>query len=80
MELDLALEYWRQSYVGKVLHREEPLLAETWLNGSVLVALRISHLVVVVLNLLHQAGSLQVFGNLLAHIHTVHTNVHAGCL
>ena len=80
MELNLALEYWRQSDVGKVLHREEPLLAETWLNGSVLVALRISYLVVVVLNLLHQAGCLQVFGNLLAHIHTVHTYVHASCL
>ena len=58
-----------------MLHREEPLLAETRLYGSVLIALAIAYLIVVILNLLHEAGILQIFGNLLADIHAVHSYV-----
>ena len=39
VELQFAAKHRRQSDVGHVLHREEPLLAEAWLNGSVLIAL-----------------------------------------
>ena len=77
MELNLALEHWRQSDVCEVLHREEPLLAEARLYGCVLIALRVAHLVVVVLNLLYQSGSLQILYNLLAHVHAVHAYIHA---
>ena len=80
VELDLALEHRRQSDVCEVLHREEPLLAEARLYGCVLVALRVAHLVVVVLNLLYQSGSLQVLYNLLAHVHAIHAYIHARSL
>ena len=77
VELDFSLEYWRQGNVSKMLHREEPLLAETRLHSGVLVTLRVTHLVIVVLHLLHQASFLQVDGNLLAHLHSVHTHIQA---
>ena len=60
-----------------MLHGEEPLLAETRLNSCVLVAFRVAYLVVIILNLLHQASRLKVKGNLLADIHAVLTYIHA---
>ena len=80
VELDFSFEYGRQSNVGKVLHRQEPLLAKARLNSCVLIALRVAHLVVVVLNFLHQAGIFKVDGNLLANIHTVLSDIESGSL
>ena len=79
IELNLTFQHRWQSDVGKMLHREEPLLAETRLHSRVLIALRIAHLIVIVLNLLHQARCLQVEGNLLAHLHAVLTHIES-CL
>ena len=60
VEFDFSFEHGRQGNVGKVLHFQEPLLAKARLDGRVLIALRVAHLVVVVLDFLHQAGVLQV--------------------
>ena len=62
-----------------MLHLQEPLHTETRLNSSVRITFRIAHLVVIILYLLHQAGSLQIDRNLLAHLHAIHTDVHASC-
>ena len=80
IEFELSFEHGGQGDVGKVLHGEEPLLAEARLYGRVLVALGVPHLVVVVLHLLHQAGLLQVGGNLFAHLHAIHAYIEACCL
>ena len=58
-----------------MLHRQEPLHGESRLYGRVGVALGVAHLVGVVLDALHQAGFLQILGNLFAAIHAVHTHV-----
>ena len=75
IKLDLSFKYRGQGDVGKVLHREEPLLAEARLYSGVLVTLRVAHLIVVILHLLHQVGLLQINGNLPTHLHAVHTHV-----
>ena len=75
IEFQLVIQDWRQGDVSKVLHLEEPLERETGLDGSVWVTLRIAYLVDVVFNFLHQTGSLQVLGNLLAAVHAVHTDI-----
>ena len=80
IELYLAFQYGWQGNLGEVLHREEPLLAQTWLYGGVLVALAIAHLVLIVFDALHESGLLQVDGNLLAHLHAVHTYVESALL
>ena len=58
-----------------MLHREEPLLTETRLYCCILIALAVAHLVLIVLHLFQQASFLQVDGDLLAHIHAVHSHV-----
>ena len=58
-----------------MLHREEPLHRQTWLDGCVRITLRVANLIRVILNLLHQAGLLQVLGNLFTAVHTVHTDI-----
>ena len=75
IKLDLSFKYRGQGDVGKVLHRKEPLLAEARLYSGVLVTLRVAHLIVVILHLLHQVGLLQINGNLPTHLHAVHTHV-----
>ena len=80
VEFYLAFEHGWQGDIGKMLHREEPLLAETRLHCGVLVTLRVAYLVVVVLDFLHQSSSFQVFYDLLAHVHTVHAYIHASSL
>ena len=79
VELDLAFQYRRQGDVGEMLHGEIPLHAEARLYGGIGVTLRVAHLVGIVLHLFHQAGSLQVFGNLLAHFHAVLAHIESGC-
>ena len=80
IELDVTVQHGRQCNVGKVLHGQIPLHAQAGFYGCVGVALGISHLVGVVLHLLHESCFLQVLGNLLAHIHAVHAHVEACCL
>ena len=75
VELQFAFEYWGQCYVGHMLHGKEPLLAEAWFDGCVLVAFAIAHLVVVVFNFFEQTCFLQVFCYLFAYIHTVHSYI-----
>ena len=75
MELYLVVHHGRQGDVGKVLHAQEPLHAQARLHGGVGIALRVAHLVLIVLYLLHQAGFLQVEAYLAAHIHAVHAHV-----
>ena len=62
-----------------MLHLQEPLRGERWLNGDT-GALRAADLVVVIFNALHQASRFQIFGNLAADIEAVLANVHAGSL
>ena len=59
IELDFVVHDGREGDVGKVLHPEEPLRGELRLDRHVRT-LGESHLVVIVLNLLHQARSFQV--------------------
>ena len=75
MELEFVILHTRQCDFGKVLHLEEPLHAQAGLDGGVAVALAIAHLVIIVLNLLNQAGILQVGHNHLAALHAVHADV-----
>ena len=79
IELDIIVHYWRKGDVGKVLHLEEPLCRELWLDRHI-GTLREAHLIIIVLNLLHQTGVLKVDGNLLAHVHAVHTYIETCCL
>ena len=79
IELDVVVHYWREGDVSKVLHLEEPLCRELWLDRHI-GTLREAHLIIIVLNLLHQTGVLKVDGNLLAHIHAVHSYIEACCL
>ena len=60
------------------VHLQEPLVRESGFGGGVGVALRISHLVFVIFNLFNQAGGFKVFGDLLAHLETVHAHIHSG--
>ena len=73
-ELDVVVHNRRKSYFGKMLHVDKPLLRQARLDGH-MGTLRAAHLVVVVLDFLHQAGSLQVESNLLANIETVHAHI-----
>ena len=77
MELDLAFEHRRQRDVGKVLHTQEPLLAEARLHRGVRIALGIPDLVVVILHLFQQAGGLQVLHDPLADHHPVKPHIEA---
>ena len=79
IELDVIVHYWRKGDVSKVLHLEEPLCRELWLDRHI-GTLREAHLIIIVLNLLHQTGVLKVDGNLLAHVHAVHTYIETCCL
>ena len=80
VKLQLTVQHWRQSYVSHVLHRQEPLLTQSWFHSRVLVTLRVTHLVVIVLHVVHQSLFLEVYGYLLAHLHAVHANVYASRL
>ena len=79
VEFDVIIHYWRKGDVSKVLHLEEPLCREFWLDRHI-GALRESHLIIIIFDLLHETGILKVDGNLLAHIHTILTYVHASSL
>ena len=80
MEFDFALEYGRQGYRGKVLHAQIPLHAQAWLDGNVGIAFAVSDLVLIVLDMIHQACFLQVKSYLPAYIIAVHADVHTGSL
>ena len=65
IELDVVVHHGRQRDVGHVLHLQEPLHGELGLDGHAR-ALGATNLVVIILNLLHEAGGDHVLGNLLA--------------
>ena len=75
IELHLTFHHWFEGNLSEMLHLEEPLQGKPWLNSRVRVALRITHLVGVVFDALHQSCFLEVLGNLLAAIHSVHTHI-----
>ncbi len=79
VELDVIIHYWREGDVCEMLHLEEPLCGELRLDRHI-GTLGESHLIIIVLNLLHQTCVLKVDGNLLAHVHAILTNVHASGL
>ena len=62
-----------------MLHAEEPLCGELGLDGHV-GALGESHLVGVVLDLLHQSRLVEVATDLLAHVHAVESDIESGGL
>ena len=80
VEFQLVVKYGRQGDVGKVLHTEEPLHTESGLYCGVGITLAVAYLVDVVLYFLHKACRFEVFYYLLAHLHTIHSNVHSCCL
>ena len=77
MELDLALQYRWKSDFCKVLHAQIPLHAQAGLDGNVGIALAVAYLVLIVLDMVHKTGFLQVNGNLSAYIRAVHADIHA---
>ena len=60
IELQFTIEYRWKSDVCHVLHGEEPLLAETWLYCCVLIALRVAHLIIIILYVIHQTSLFEV--------------------
>ena len=75
IEVHLTVDNGWQGDVGKVLHLEEPLQRQTWFDGSIGVALRISHLIIIVLHALHQSCLLQILCNLTTAVKAVHTHI-----
>ena len=63
-----------------MLHLEKPLVAQARLGHGVLIALRVSHLVLILLDFLDETCLLQIFGYLLAAGKAVHAHIHAGGL
>ena len=79
IELNVVVHHRRQGDVSEVLHLQEPLCRELRLDRHI-GTLGEAHLVVIVLDLLHQSGIGQIDGNLLAHVHTVLTDIESGSL
>ena len=79
IEFNLVSHHRVECYISEMLHFEEPLRREFRLDRYV-GTLREAHLIVVVFRLLHQSGCLQVLGNLLAHRHTVLSDIYSGSL
>ena len=76
IKLNIVVHDRLQGKVGKVLHFQKPLCGQLWLNGH-MGALGVSNFVVVVLHFFHQSRFFQIFCNLLAHVHTIHSHVHS---
>ena len=79
VELDVVVHHGFEGRLGEFVHLDEPLHREFRLDDYV-GTLRETYLVVIVLDLLEQPGSLQVFGNLLAHVEAVHADIEAAGL
>ena len=75
IELEFVVHDARQGDVGKVPHLQEPLHAQARLYSRVAIALAVAHLVLVVLDTLHQTRILQVLDDHLAAFHAVHADV-----
>ena len=73
-EFNLVAHHRWQCDVGEMLHLQEPLCRQLWLDRHV-CALGESHLVIIVLHFLHEGGIFKINGDLLSHIHSVLTNV-----
>ena len=74
IELDVIVHDRGQRDVGHVLHLQEPLHGKLRLDGHT-CALRATYLVVVVLNLLHEASGNHVFGDFFAAGEALHTDI-----
>ena len=79
IELDVVVHHRFERDLRQVLHFEKPLHRQLRLNDHV-GTFRIAHLVGVGLDLLEQAGLLQVLFDLTAHVEAVHAHIHAGSL
>ena len=55
-------------------HLEEPLQREARFDDRIGIALRVAHLIIIVLYPFHQSGRFQVGGNLFAAFEAVHTH------
>ena len=79
VELDIVVHYRRQCKVCKVLHIQIPLHAKARFYSCICVAFAVSNLVVIILHLFKKTSCGQIFSNLLAHCHTILTNIHSSC-
>ncbi len=79
VEADGVVLHHLEGALGEALHLEEPLGAELGLDDGV-GALRVAHLVGIVLDLLYQAGLLEVLDDLLAASEAVHAGILAAML
>ena len=75
-ETDIILLYSLKSGLGERFHLHEPLHGELRLYHGI-SALGMSHFIYIILHLLHKTGSLEILHDLLAHIETVHTDIHS---
>ena len=79
VELDVVIHDGFEGRFGQFTHLDKPLHREFGLDYHV-GTLRVAHFVVIILHLFEQVGGLQVFGNLLAHVETVHADIEAAGL
>ena len=75
-ELNHILHHGLCCWLCQLLHRQEPLHRELWLD-SYTCTLRVTHVVGVSLYLLHQTCLLQLNLNLLAALETIHADIHS---
>ena len=75
-EADLVLHDGLRGGLGQLLHREEPLHRELRFDGHART-LRVSDVVRVGLDLLEQAGLVEILLDLAADVETVHADIHA---
>ena len=78
IETNVIFHDGREGEIGKVLHAEIPLHAKARFYGSVGVALRVTHFIVVVFYFFEEAGGSQILCDLFANGHSVLSYVHAG--
>ena len=76
IETDVIIHHSLQSRFGQLSHLKEPLHGKFRLDHH-LCTLRVAHLVVVVLDFLHETALLQVGYNLAADVEAVMTHIHA---
>ena len=75
MEHDFPIQHGFEGDVGKMAHLEEPLQREARFDDRIGIALRVAHLIIIVLYPFHQSGRFQVGGNLFAAFEAVHTHI-----
>ena len=76
-EADKVVHHGRKALVGKVLHLHKPLQGQARLHRH-LGTLGESYIVGIVLYFLKESCGFKILGDGLAHIETIHANIHAG--